>query len=67
MFGGLIFRLIATWEACISGKLPPVEATQNEYYADIHNQYLLPTYKTDCTLDAHASILELITCICQPS
>ena len=39
----------------------------NIYYADIPNQYLLPTYKTDCTLDAHASILELITCICQPN
>ncbi len=52
MFEGLIFRLIATWEACISGELPPLEATQNEiseYYADIPNQYLLPTYKTDCT------------------
>ena len=26
---------VSTWEACISGELPPLEATQNGYYVDM--------------------------------
>ena len=29
--------LVVRWEACISGELPPLKATQNGYYADISN------------------------------
>ena len=25
---------VATWEACISGEVPPLETTKNGYYAD---------------------------------
>ena len=56
---------VATWEASLSGELPPLEATENGCFSDVPNKCLLPIYKAEGTIDAPASVLKLIRCGCQ--